>query len=238
MSTSADPPKSFGIVLYPEFEVLDATGPLETLNCFAYRSGDKDIKLSVISRSMDPIAVGKGLVLGSQKYLPTHTFETAPQLDVLLIPGGAGCVDFYPGMEDHNVDDYIDYVRRAYRGYNGYKPLKYIMSVCNGTILLIKAGILDGRKATSNKEFYSVIANLGPKTHWIGRARWVVDGNVWTTSGVSAGVDGFLALLATTYSEDAANTAAKTMEWTRTDSPDDDPFAEACGTEDILPKSS
>ena len=194
MAALANFPKSIGLILYPGFELLDAAGPIEALNCLSFSPGDKDLTLSIISRNMDPVPVGANAFATTQKWLPTHTFETAPQLDLLLIPGGFGSFDWLPGTEDNNVNDYIDYVRRAYHGYDSFKPLKYVMSVCNGSILLAKARILDGRQATTNKDFYNDIAKLGPKTHWKGRARWVVDGNVWTTSGVSAGADGMLAL--------------------------------------------
>lgn len=149
MSELANFPKSIGLVLYPGFEVLDAAGPIEALNCLARQPGHKDLKLRIISRDMEPISPGTDAFTGGQRYLPTHTFASAPQMDMLLVPGGIGSFDWLPGTESNNVDDYIDYVKRAYHGYDSYKPLQYIMSVCNGTILLAKAGILDGRKATT-----------------------------------------------------------------------------------------
>lgn len=229
-------PKSIGIVLYPGFEVLDAAGPIEALNCLSVRSGNKGLKLSIISRSIDPIPVGSGPFTGAQQYLPTHTFETAPQLDLLLVPGGVGAIDFLPGTENNNVDDYIEYVRKAYYGGGNLESLKYILSICNGAGILAKAGIPDGRKATTNKDFFKEIAASGPKTQWIGRARWVNDGNVWTTSGVSAGADGTLAFMSSLLPEKLVTECVNMMEWRRAYSPDDDPFADVEGTTDILPQ--
>jgi transcriptional regulator GlxA family with amidase domain len=235
MSELAKFPKSIGIVLYPGFEVLDAAGPIEALNCLAFSPGDKDLKFSIISRSMEAVRPGANSFTLSQGYLPTHTFDNAPQLDMLLVPGGFGSFDWLPGTENNNVDDYIDYVKRAYHGYGDKKPLQYIMSVCNGTILLAKAGILDGRKATTNKDFYYDITKLGPKTHWLGRARWVADGNVWTTSGVSAGADGMLAFMEGLMDKKWVTSVVNMMEWRRAESADDDPFADVEGTKDVLP---
>lgn len=240
MSELANFPKSIGLLLYPGFEVLDCAGPIEALNCLAFAPGDPDLKLSIISRSMDPVAAGatSNQFHAAQKWLPTHTFDTAPQIDMLLVPGGFGSFDWLPGTEDNNVDDYIAYVKKAYHGYGEFKPLQYIMSICNGTILLAKAGILDGRKATTNKDFFFDIAKLGPKTHWLGKARWVVDDNVWTTSGVSAGADGMLAFMEERMDKKWVTGVANMMEWRRVDSSDDDPFAEVEGTHDVLPTAA
>jgi putative intracellular protease/amidase len=149
MAATARFPKSIGIVLYEGFEVLDAAGPIEALNVLSGNAGGEAMQFSIISRNLEPITPGNTSFSRTQKWLPTHTFDTAPQLELLLIPGGFGSIDFLPGTESNNVDDYIDYVRKAYHGYGSYKPLKYIMSICNGSMLLAKAGILDGRKATT-----------------------------------------------------------------------------------------
>lgn len=238
MSDLPNFPKSIGVVYYPGFEVLDAAGPIEALNCLSEISGNKDFKFSIISRNMDPITVGRNPFTKAQKYLPTHTFETAPRLDLLLIPGGIGSIDFLPGTEKNNVDDYIEYVRKAYYGEGGLQPLKYVLSICNGAGLLAKAGILDGRKATTNKDLFKEVAAYGPKAHWIGRARWVSDGNLWTTSGVSAGVDGMLAFMESLIPRDMVTGVVNMMEWRRAESPNDDPFADVEGTTDILPTAS
>jgi putative intracellular protease/amidase len=134
-------PKSFGIVLYPGFEPLDATGPIEVINCLAHLTQDPDLKLSVIGRSMEPVSVGKSAVTSVQKYVPSHTFADAPQLDMLIVPGGIGSINFLPGTEQNDVDDYIDFVKRAYHGYDDRRPLRYIMSVCNGEILELRVNV-------------------------------------------------------------------------------------------------
>ncbi|KAK5698473.1 hypothetical protein LTR17_023627 [Elasticomyces elasticus] len=214
MSLPANFPKSFGLVLYPEFELLDMAGPIEALSCLSRLPGFEALTLSIISRSLDPVKVGSNGIMSPQQHLPSHTFATAPQLDFLLIPGGVGSVDWLPGTENNNVDDYVDFVRRAYHGYGSHKPLQYTMSVCNGTLLLIKAGVLDGRKATTNKDL----------------------GNVWTTSGVSAGADGMLAWIERLAGKDVVKEVMNMMEWRRVKTEDDDPFADVFGTKDVPPK--
>ena len=89
------------------------------------------------------------------------------------------------------------------------------MSVCSGSAILAKAGLLDGRRATSNKQFFSLATAQSEKVEWIEQARWVEDDNMVTSSGVSAGIDMALAIIARLYSlEHAEKIAAWTeYEW-------------------------
>ena len=80
------------------------------------------------------------------------------------------------------------------------------MSVCSGSALLAKAGLLDGRRATSNKQYFQLAEKQGPKVEWVKEARWVDDGNRVTSSGVSAGMDMALAVIARLYGETAGRT--------------------------------
>ena len=123
-------PKSYGILLYPGFGVLDVAGPLEVLNSLCRHDGQEDMTLSIVSRTMDPVSPtapdGKGAgVTSSQRWLPTHTFEKAPPLDFLLVPGGWG--SFPPA--DTTAE--VDFVRKVYRG-DGCQPLQYLFTVCTG----------------------------------------------------------------------------------------------------------
>ena len=90
-------PLSYGLLLFPQFEVLDAAGPIEALNALSYYFDHQEIKLSVIAQTMEPVSPGpvppnktSQHFTGQQLYQPTHTFETAPVLDVLIVPGGRG----------------------------------------------------------------------------------------------------------------------------------------------------
>ncbi|KAI9703103.1 MAG: hypothetical protein M1820_005975 [Bogoriella megaspora] len=236
-------PRSFGVLYYPGFEVLDIAGPLEALNVLSRMKGFEDMELSIISKTLDPVNVGpiapdttSQSFTGRQRYLPTHTFADAPPLDVLMIPGGFGSADPLPSGGKPDIGGYVDFARKAFNGLEGRQPLKYLFTVCNGTVIAAKAGILDGRKATTNKDGWDAITPLGPKTHWIAKARWVSSGNVWTTSGVSAGGDGMLAWMNSILPDEVVTTVENNMEWIRVKSADNDPFAEIEGCQDVLPK--
>ena len=233
-------PKSFGVLLYPQFEVLDVAAPIEALNVLARLEGYEDMTLSIISKTLDPISVGpiapdtRSLgFAGTQLYLPTHTFETAPQLDVLLVPGGLGSMDPLPGGGKPDIEGHVAFLQNAFHGLNGRTSLRYLISVCNGSILLLKAGLLDGHRATTNKDGWKLITAMGPKTNWIAKARWVDSGRIWTTSGVSAGADGVLAWMESLLPKETVAQVINTMEWIRAENADNDPFAEIFGCQDV-----
>jgi transcriptional regulator GlxA family with amidase domain len=98
-------------------------------------------------------------------------------------------------------------------------------TVCTGSALLARTGLLDDRPATSNKIAWDWVVAQGPRVRWQRRARWVDDGNVLTSSGVSAGIDMALALIARLNGRDLALTAARNMEYVWHEDPGDDPFA-------------
>ena len=240
-------PKSFGLLVYPEFELLDAAGPLEVLSGLARMEGYQDITLSIISESLDPVSLGpepqgtSPLALNSAiRWVPTHTFATAPPLDVLLVPGGIGSVDLSGGTPaiSSKVAPHVDFIRQAYSGLSGRQPLKFLFSVCNGAMLLNSAGVLEKQQATTNKAWWSAITSASDKTHWIAKARWTNSGNIWTTSGVSAGTDGMLAWLEHLVGAEIVDNIADQMEWNRAREPDNDPFAIRFSCQDVLPKKT
>ncbi|ETS75418.1 hypothetical protein PFICI_12362 [Pestalotiopsis fici W106-1] len=223
MALNTTPPKRFGILLYPGFEALDAFGPMEVVNDL---SREHDITLSVIAASRDPVStLWKGVHKVGQSVMPTHTFADDPELDVLLIPGGWG------GFESDAATR--DYIRQVVP-----KLGSSLITVCNGSALVAQTGILDGKTATTNKAYWKECTASGPKTSWVAKARWVRDGNIWTSSGVSAGIDVTLAFVATYFGEDVATSIANNMEFSRAPSSTDDPFASLYKCQDVPPVSS
>jgi transcriptional regulator GlxA family with amidase domain len=85
---------------------------------------------------------------------------------------------------------------------------------------------MDGRKATTNKSVFTQLAQATPKVKWVARARWVEDGNIWTSSGVTAGMDMMHHFVSTIYGEKTATTTANTIEYSPNTDPRLDPFAE------------
>jgi transcriptional regulator GlxA family with amidase domain len=122
-------------------------------------------------------------------------------IDVLVVPGGIG-------TRNHTSVE-IDFVRRM------YPSLKAALSVCTGATILARADVLDGRRATTNKRAWEWTTSNGPDFNWIGEARWVVDGNITTGSGISAGIDATYAFVSDNYGEDIAQELVDSAEYVR-----------------------
>ncbi|RDB18456.1 Isonitrile hydratase [Hypsizygus marmoreus] len=208
-------PVNFGVVVFPGFQALDAFGPLDALNTLSFMF---PINLSIIAATLDPVPTNPQTSISpiksdfSQSISPTHTFATAPSLDVLLVPGGLG-------VFDPSIQGAIEFVARV------YPSLKYLVTVCNGAAIAAQAGVLDGKKATTAKRLFKSIIAQRPQVKWVAHARWVVDGNVWTSSGASAGLDIIFAFITTVYGVEAAEKISTILEYERHTDPSWDPYA-------------
>ncbi|KAL4885464.1 class I glutamine amidotransferase-like protein [Aspergillus karnatakaensis] len=222
LQTPHSTPTTYGILLFPAFEMLDIYGPLEALSLLALRT---HLNLHVIAETLDPVSPApkpSANRFNSSFYppmIPTHTFATAPDLDVLLVPGGVGTA--YYG---ESLNRTIAYIAAA------YPKVQYLLTVCTGSALASRAGILDGRRATTNKASWRDVtanqAGINNTVDWVPKARWVVDGNVWTSSGISAGIDATLAFIEAVYGRENATWVSNIMEFERNEDAEHDPFAE------------
>jgi transcriptional regulator GlxA family with amidase domain len=211
-------PINYAVALFPGFQALDVFGPLDALNILSRWKG---INLSVIARTLEPVSTrvpdaDKFPVTSNfyESIVPTHTYDNPPvDIDILIVPGGRGTLD------KANIDPVIEFVAAT------YPTVRYLVTVCSGSSVAARAGILDGKKATTNKMRFQSIAAERPQVNWVRKARWVVDGNIWTSSGVSAGIDTILAFIEAMYGRESAVTTARIMEYAWHDDATNDPFA-------------
>jgi len=200
-------PRRLGALFFPGFELLDVFGPLEL---FGHLSGLVDIV--TVAAEPGPVASAQTV-----RAVADHGFADAPPLDLLLIPGGFGTraeVD-NPAM--------LEFLRAR------VPRAELTMTVCTGTSLLARAGLLDGRRATTNKAVFAWVVEQGPRVEWVRAARWVEDGPFFTSSGVSAGMDMALAVIAKLAGQDVAETLATAAEYEWHRDADWDPFAKVHG---------
>ena len=196
-----------GVVLFEGFELLDVFGPLEMFGLAA-----DHFEIRLISETGGVVASRQG-----PKSVCDDSFQSAPAIDVLLVPGGIGT------RREVNNPVLLDWLNER------SKQAELVASVCTGSALLAKAGVLDGLRATSNKLAFGWACSQSEKVQWQQQARWVEDGKVFSSSGVSAGIDMALAVIAKLVSEQAAEDAANFAEYTWQRDADCDPFASVAG---------
>jgi transcriptional regulator GlxA family with amidase domain len=142
-----------------------------------------------------------------------HGFADCPPLDLLLLPGGIGT------LAQLQNPALLDFLRER------AAAAERTLSVCSGSAILARAGLLDGRRATSNKQFFSLATGQSEKVEWVEQARWVEDGPFATSSGVSAGIDMALAVIARLYGRARAQEIADLTEYEWHSDAQRDPFA-------------
>lgn len=199
--------RTVGIVLFPDFEMLDAMGPVEMLGMHP-----DDFEIVNVAEQRGEVASVQG-----PKSVVDFTFTDEKHYDILLVPGGQGT------RREVANPVIIDWLRDKSSG------AEFVTSVCTGAALLAQAGILNGKRATTNKMNFAWVVEQGPTVDWVPEARWVEDGSVFTSSGVSAGMDMTLALIERLLGTKAAEDAALWAEYTWHRDKDDDPFAKAWG---------
>ena len=199
--------RTVGALIFPGFELLDLYGPLEMFGMLR-----EQLSIRLVAEGREPIASAQG-----PRALPDDSFADGKSYDILLIPGGRGA------RTEIDNPFFMDWLRVA------SQDAEITASVCTGSALLARAGLLDGRRATTNKLAWQWATSHGPKVDWQPRARWVVDEPFYTSSGVSAGIDMSLALIAALTDEATADEVARWAEYQRHRAPGDDPFAEAAG---------
>jgi transcriptional regulator GlxA family with amidase domain len=165
------------------------------------------------------IAEARGPVASNQKLAAVAEVSTADRdaFDILFVPGGAGI------RREVKNEPLLDWVERA------AGKAEFVLSVCTGSAVLARAGVLDGRRATTNKAAFAWVAVQGPVVDWQPEARWVEDDRFFTSSGVSAGMDMALGAIARMHGEERAREVATWSEYTWHDDPAWDPFARLHG---------
>jgi putative intracellular protease/amidase len=176
-------------VLFDDFEILDLFGPVEVLS----KAEGYDIRYFSMS--------GEIITSRQNAKIVTEHIDAALPNGILIIPGGRGTRSLV------NDDGFIKKLKSI-----AEKSL-WCLTVCTGSALLAKTGLLDGMEATSNKIAFEWVKSSGKNVKWKYKARWIADKKYYTSSGISAGIDMSLAFIADQISEDKAKEIAKIMEY-------------------------
>jgi transcriptional regulator GlxA family with amidase domain len=184
--------KQIGILVFKDVEELDFVGPLEVFGVAAELGADCGI--AIIGETLDLVRCRHGLCIS-----PQRTLDEAGTLDVLIVPGGSGAR--LGAAKNPRILRFI----REERGF--------IASVCTGAFVLAAAGVLKNLPATTHHEYLDSLARQGIDVRR--RRRFVVNQNLATAAGVTAGIDLALALVARLWNKKLAERVAENLEWKR-----------------------
>jgi len=175
-------------LLFNDFETLDLFGPVEVFG----KIDECSIKYLSIN--------GGNIINKDNVQIITENINRIEKYDVLLIPGGIGTRVL---VNDNEFIGKLKYI---------VEKSTWCLTVCTGSALLAKTGLLDNYEATSNKMAFEWVKSTGENVKWKNRARWVVDKKYYTSSGVSAGIDMSLGFVSDRFGEEAAGKIAERIE--------------------------
>ena len=178
-------------LVFDDFETLDLFGPIEL-----FGSLPNDFRIQFASMKGGIIHNHHGVALQT-----VAVAELAQQTDILLVVGGKGT---RPLINDSKFLQTLTTLA---------DNADWVLSVCTGSALLAKAGILDHKRATSNKRAWQWVTEQSDQVDWIKQARWVVDGKFYTSSGVTAGMDMALGFIADRHEIATARQIANYTEY-------------------------
>lgn len=193
-------PRLVAIYVFPNVEVLDFAGPYEVFTTATRVQGRRNpatpapFQVCTVARSLEPVRARAGL-----RVLPDHGLESCPAPDILVIPGG---------VVDAETDDrrLIAWVKERARS------AELMAAVCTGAFILARAGLLDGKSATTHWEDIPDFRTAFPDVKVREAVRWVDEGQVLTSAGIAAGIDMSLHLVARCVSPELAEATARQLD--------------------------
>jgi transcriptional regulator GlxA family with amidase domain len=186
------------ILLFDDVEVLDLAGPFEVFSVTDELRGHETFNVFTVADSPSAVRARNGL-----NVVPHHTPESCPIPDVLVIPGGVGT------RKVLGKPMLLEWVR------NRARRASITMSVCTGALVLAKAGLLDGLRATTHHECFALLRELAPNTDVVENERFIDNGKILTAAGISAGIDCALHVVERLLGPEAATLTARYMEYRR-----------------------
>jgi transcriptional regulator GlxA family with amidase domain len=190
-----------GILVFPDVEVLDFCGPFEVFSVTRLdesrrREEPSPFDVFLVAETAEAVRTAGGM-----RVIPEQTFGSCPPLEVLVVPGGWGT------RQQMNNPALVDWVRAQAGG------AKLVTSVCTGSLILGKAGLLAGKRATTHWMALDLLRATFPDVTVEEQLHVVEDGTVLTSAGIAAGIDLALRVVAKVCGEPAARSTARYMEY-------------------------
>jgi transcriptional regulator GlxA family with amidase domain len=197
--------RNVAIFIFDDVEVLDFTGPFEIFSVCGLRSGgEKPFNVYTVAEKQQIRARNNLLIMAN------YLLDNCPAPDILLIPGGGGIhadgTPFGSRKEMHN-EIVLNWIREK------NKTVELLLSVCTGSLILAKAGLLDGLSATTHWKALEAMQVAAPNTKLFPEKRWVDNGRIILSAGVSAGIDMSLYVISKLLGKEAADENAQYIQY-------------------------
>ena len=191
--------RNVAILLFDDVEVLDFAGPFEVFTVTDELNNHTIFNVFTVAETYNAIKPRNGLSVN-----PDYALSDCPMPDVLIVPGGYGTRQV---LEKRDIIEWIQLVS---------KEAELVLSVCTGSLVLAKAGILEGLQATTHHQVLDTLASLAPNTKIINDKRYVDNGSIVTAAGISAGIDMCFYIIEKLLGSEYAEETATYMEYKRT----------------------
>lgn len=188
--------RTVAILIFDDVEVLDFAGPFEVFSVTDALSEQKYFKVHTVAETAGTIRGSGGL-----KIVPEHTLESAPQPDILIVPGGSGTRALL------KKPSLLEWIRV------NAKRSEIVASVCTGSLLLAKAGLVNDQRITTHFKCYDLLRELAPTATIDESKRFIDNGQIVTSAGISAGIDLSLHLVVRLHGLTVAEQTAHHMEY-------------------------
>jgi transcriptional regulator GlxA family with amidase domain len=188
--------RNVAILIFDDVEVLDFCGPFEVFSVTGRHDRPTPFNVHTVAEKRVPITARNGLSVN-----PSYTIADCPPPDILLVPGGPGT------RREVNNRVLIDWIKEQ------APKVELLLSVCTGALLLAKAGLLDGLAATTHHRALSELRDIAPNTTLRPDERFVDNGRIVLSAGISAGIDMSLYVVSRLLGKDAATETAHHMEY-------------------------
>ena len=195
--------RTVGVVLYPHVDLLAVAAPVHALGML---QGVFDCVL--LAASEDPVRTTQNIAL-----TPASTFEDACDIDLLVVPGGAGAREL---VRDEGAMTWLA---------DASSEAELILTISTGSVMLAATGSLDGRRATTSARALPWAQEVAPRVAWESHARFVDEGSVVSAAGVGAGLDATLHLISRLTANDVGDNIARSLEHVRIKDASEDPFS-------------
>jgi transcriptional regulator GlxA family with amidase domain len=195
-------PLTVGILIFDQVEVLDVAGPFEVFSITRLneerrqQESSSPFRILLVSEKLCPV-----LAIGGLRFTPDVTIDNCPELDLLIVPGGWGT-----RTEVKNVNLLKWIANRASKNM-------LTASVCTGSSLLGKAGLLDGREATTHWRAFDFLSQSAPNAYIREDVRFTLSDPIFTSAGISAGIDMALLIVSHFFGSKIGHATARQMEY-------------------------